>query len=631
MYNKFYIQLTIFLASFLSLTDAYSSKDTVVDSLKALLQHELPAKSRVMILSELGREYIFIDIFQAFDYARQSLELADSINYTLGKAHALRTLGSALGENRNYMQGVKMLLDALEVFKQENDVIGVANCYLSLGLLHQKGGAFDKSRQYELLAMDLYRQENNQERLGAILNNISRSHTELGNYDSARYYITEAIKINKNRNLAVLSSNYRILAIIHRHLGDVDKAEEYLNTVVRISDSLEEKANSQALAESHLVLGDIMMGRSRYADAEVHLKKTISIAAAHGYLDLLKKAYYGLFNLLGQRRDYEQSRSMMKEFIKVTDSILHIEQENRLEMVQWYYQNSLQRSQVDMLQKEKFLSDEIISRQRISIILLVVTIALAGLLIFVVVRNGNRQKKLSEKLAEANSTKNKLFSIISHDFRSPINSILGASIFLKNHADKLSKDDLRRMSEDMHKSILNTMRFTENILTWARSQMAAIKPNPVNFNLKQVVENVLEILDDQAHEKGVNVNNMITRDYKAYADKNQIETVIRNLINNAIKFSAADDMIKVAASEKKELIEVTVVDSGVGMSEEMLDNLFRIDTRNSTRGTSGEIGTGLGLIICKEFVENNAGELSVESRLGEGSVFKFTIPSSTDQ
>ena len=629
MYNQFYILPVIILASFLSVTDTYSSNGSVIDSLKISLEQESSGEKRVMILSELGREYIFIDIYQAFEYARRSLELADSINYKLGRAHALRTLGSALGENRNYMQGVKMLLEALEVFKQENDVIGVANCYLSLGLLHQKGRAFDKSIQYELRALKLFRQQNNQERLGAILNNISRSHTELGSYDSARYYIEQAIKINKTRNEAVLASNYRILGIIYKHLGDLTRAEKYLNEVIRISTSLKEKANSQAFAESHLVLAEIMVSKGKSVEAEKHLKKVIDIAGTYGYLDLLKKAYYSLFNLLGKRQDYEQSRRMMKEFVKVADSILRIEQENRLEMVQWYYQNSLQRSQVDLLQKEKYLSDEIISRQRVSIILLVIAIGLAALLIFVVVKNGNRQKRLSEKLAEANSTKNKLFSIISHDFRSPVNSILGISIFLKNHADKLSKEELQRLFDDMHKSILNTLRFTENILTWARSQMAAIKSNPVSFDLKQVVENVMEILADQAREKGVTIENMVDRPRTVFADKYQIETVVRNLMNNAIKFSGSGSSVKVVAKEKDRFTQVMVVDSGVGMDETRLNKLFRIDTRNSTKGTLGEEGTGLGLIICKEFVENSGGELEVESRPGEGSVFKFTIPRST--
>ncbi|MBL6445640.1 tetratricopeptide repeat protein [Fulvivirga sp. 29W222] len=626
MYNKFYILPAILVAFLLSITSAYSSSGTVLDSLKTLLQKESSPEDRVIILSELGREYIFIDIFQAFKYAKQSLELADSIHYTLGRAHALRTLGSALGESRNYMQGVKMLLDALEIFKQENDVIGLANCYLSLGLIHQKGQAFDKSKQYELQALRLYTQENNQERLGAVLNNISRSHMKLGNYDSAKYYIEEAIKINRSRNQAVLSSNYRILAIIYVHFGDLPEAEKYLNMVIQISDSLQEKANTQALTESHLVLAEIMIDRKKYEEAETHLIKSIETAGAHGYLDLLKKAYYCRFNLLGMQHNFEGSRDMMNKFINVADSILHIEQKNRLGMVQWYYQNSLQRSQVDMLKKEKFLSDEIISRQRLSIILLIITIGLAGLLIFVAVRNSIKQKRLSEKLSQANSTKNKLFSIISHDFRSPINSILGASLFLKNHGDKLSKEDLRRIFDDMHKSILNTLRFTENILTWARSQMAAIKSTPVVFELNQVVDNVLEILADQAREKGVSIHNQLTQPHKVFADKNQIETVIRNLVSNAIKFSGSGDSIEVSAVEKGGLIEVAVEDSGVGISEEILDNLFRIDSRNSTKGTLGEVGTGLGLIICKEFVESNAGELQVESGVGEGSIFRFTVP-----
>ena len=603
-----------------------STHHDYLDSLENEFRYDRSPEELALTLADMGRSHIVIDINKTFALVHRALKLSDSLNYKLGRAHALRTLGSAMGETKNYTQGVQMLLEALEIFTAKKDRIGQANCYLSLGSLHRHGMDFNQALIYEKKAFKIYMEEGNAERLGVIYNNLGRTLSRMESYDSAIYYLKQAIKINEGANPLVLSSNYCNLGIVYRMENKKKEARYYLNKVMTLSDSLGAHANTRACAESHLILGDMAVEDNDYEQADLHFHQAISLARTRGHIDILHRSYSSLFDMLSTIGEYRKGSDVLKEFVALTDSILVLERKNRLEMVQWYYQNSVQKSQVNLLQHEQTLSEKIISRQKNSILLLMVVVISAILLIVVSVRNARRQKRLREKLEVANSTKNKLFSIISHDFRSPINTILGASTFLKNNVDKLSTGDLRILFTDMHKSILNTLKFTENILTWARSQMDVIKLNPVLTNMQDVINSALSVIGDRAKEKGINIDCHIDQGLHVMADKNQLETVLRNLINNAVKFSEAGDSVDIRASRNSNMVEVTVADTGVGMDEVMKSKLFRIDSKNSTKGTAGEIGTGLGLIICKEFVENNHGQLYVESEPGKGSRFIFTLP-----
>lgn len=232
------------------------------------------------------------------------------------------------------------------------------------------------------------------------------------------------------------------------------------------------------------------------------------------------------------------------------------------------------------------------------------------------------------QLKETNNSKDKFFSIISHDLRSPFTSIIGFAEVMLEDLDTLSKEEIKEFTGSIYKSSKNIQNLLENLLQWSRVQTGRIEFNPIKFNLNNLVNDVVALFQVNAARKKINLLNDFEKDYEIIADKFMIDTVLRNLVSNAIKFTKQGGEIKIDITEKdeEEHIEVSVSDNGVGMKEEIISKLFKIDEHVTTKGTEKEKGTGLGLILCKEFIEKHDGKIWAESTLAEGSKFKFTLP-----
>lgn len=229
-------------------------------------------------------------------------------------------------------------------------------------------------------------------------------------------------------------------------------------------------------------------------------------------------------------------------------------------------------------------------------------------------------------LENLNATKDKLFSIIAHDLRSPFNHILSFSELLLDEADSIETKDLEHYSNVINSSAKNTLVLLDNLLNWAKSQTGQLKVKPENQLLSNILQEIIELSKSSAENKNISLNYFDAQEIIVFADANMLKTILRNLISNAIKFTNPNGKIDIYALQKDNYIEISVSDNGVGMNEETQNKLFNMDTNETTPGTAEEKGSGLGLVLCKEFVEKHGGKIWVESELGKGSVFKFTLP-----
>ncbi len=237
-------------------------------------------------------------------------------------------------------------------------------------------------------------------------------------------------------------------------------------------------------------------------------------------------------------------------------------------------------------------------------------------------------KEKENQLNEAIATKDKFFSIIAHDLKGPFGVLLGLiDILLEDH-QKYDKEELDKIISVVDKSANSTFNLLENLLTWAQSQTGQIKFSPEKLYLNIVLFEAQSCLQQQAQNKNIQILEIVSDDEIVYADKNMITTVIRNLISNAIKFTNKNGSIVFEAKKQKEndFLEISVTDTGVGIPKDIIKDLFSVDRKYSTEGTENETGTGLGLILCKDFVEKHGGKIWIESVFGKGSSFKFTIP-----
>jgi signal transduction histidine kinase len=245
----------------------------------------------------------------------------------------------------------------------------------------------------------------------------------------------------------------------------------------------------------------------------------------------------------------------------------------------------------------------------------------------------------NEMLGKLNADKDKFFSIMAHDLRGPFTPLLGNAELLMMTADRLPPKDIKEMSATIYRSARNALGLLEGLLTWARLQMGRMEYQPLPLDLQDMVQQTVRVLREVAEAKGIRLLNQVSPDVGVYADGNMLNTVLRNLINNAFKFTPIGGQVTVSTQLRiknyelgvghEELspnyLEVSIADTGVGMSAETQQKLFKLDQYVTTVGTANEKGTGLGLIICREMITKCGGQIWVESEVGRGTVVKFTL------
>ena len=235
-------------------------------------------------------------------------------------------------------------------------------------------------------------------------------------------------------------------------------------------------------------------------------------------------------------------------------------------------------------------------------------------------------KKSEEELLQLNAMKDKFFSIVAHDLKSPFHGLLAISNILAEDHDKLGDDEVKDISSDIYKTTKNLYTLIEQLLDWAQLQTNRMECNIEKLELQKTVVNVLNLIAQNSGEKSIEIQNRITDNIIVLADGRMLNSIFSNLISNAIKFTKKGGKILISGNYKNNFVEICINDTGVGIEKEKIDKLFRIDQNYTSKGTEGEIGTGLGLILCREMVNRLGGDIWITSEKGKGSSFYFTLP-----
>ncbi len=235
-------------------------------------------------------------------------------------------------------------------------------------------------------------------------------------------------------------------------------------------------------------------------------------------------------------------------------------------------------------------------------------------------------EKQKEELSQLNTSKDKFFSIIAHDLRTPLTALLAYTRFAAESLHSFSQDDLQEMVDNLRSTCENLYELLENLLDWSRIQGGMMAYHPQLIDIKGVLLRNLTLFRPNARQKRIMFEGSIQEELFVYADEKMVDAVVRNLISNALKFTRAHGRVEVKVTQKESFLEVSVSDTGIGISKEDLPKLFRIDEKYRDSGTAGERGTGLGLILCKDLIEKSGGKIWVKSEVGKGTTFIFTLP-----
>lgn len=629
------------------LSPPVTAQSPVNDSLLAVLRsHTKNDTTRVNLLNQVSRAYFTIDAPTAARYGTEALRISDSLHYSKGKIWAWRNLALVENTKGHLDQQMQLTLNALKLAETLGDsyTLGVLNN--DVGNIFTELNTPRDALIYLKKALDIKLQRNEKAEIAKTLNNIGSAYISLKVPDSAMLFLEKAEKIKlalrDHRSLAYTYENMGIVAMLQHRYPDALRYHQLSASYYQ------EAGNLPGVVKSSLNLAEIqtMQGDLKEADKNLEKARLLNDTLGNAKNEMI---YYKIrYELDSARKDYAAAFDSYKEFSKRNIDFFNAEKGRLISRSQEKYESEKKQRENILLKKEQHMHLATIQQQRV-LVLSAAALFLALLLITVMVyrlykrqqelylelNNKNREVSMQNRiileqnatLENLNQVKDKIFSVISHDLRSPLAILEGLLFLLKD--EKIDAAQFRAYTDELWRDVKNTAYMMDNMLQWASNQMKGIGVKADDFDVTLLLNREFELLQTLARQKEVKLTHELNTCIMVYADPDMIRLVLRNLINNAIKFTPSGGEVLITATHNSEQAEITVKDNGTGIPVENQHRIFS-NIYYSTTGTQNEKGCGLGLHLSKDFIERNHGQIWFNSMPGIGSSFSFTVPLSDE-
>lgn len=575
----------------------------------------------ILILADRELNKYNIDAIYFIDRA---YDLANSSGKTDFLPEIYQLYGAYWKDFSDNYKSVQYLMKALKINENNKNKLGIARVYRDLGETYRAAQDFKKAHEVLFKAEKLLSEVPDTLLLASVYNRIAAVYFEEytnESYKKSIEYAQKSIELSrKSDTQGLIVNNYNILGAAYRDLEKYEIAVDYFKKALLIVESESDEYNIHLLydnlAETYLRMGKYELAID-YAKRSISISREKGIAFTRGFAhDIMAHAYKSIGK-------YKEALHHLYRSMYIKDSLFYLKKNQTISEIEAKYEHEKSRKE---LEQQKQI-------QQYQIIIFVVSLVfLFGLAVQFYFRHRALRSKnelisrQNSELEELNRTKDKFFSILAHDLKNPIGTYKNMAELLADNVDSFEEEERNELFELMKKSSRKLVELLENLLTWSRSQRGIIPYSPGEVDPRIIIEDTVNLLRLQAENKSINISMDIEEGLTVFADANMLTTILRNLISNAIKFTPNGGKIIVGLRDAVVSNEFFVSDTGMGMSPEIIGKLFRIDVNPSTLGTQKEKGTGLGLILCREFVEKHGGTIRVDSSKGAGSTFVFNIP-----
>lgn len=517
----------------------------------------------------------------------------------------------------------------------------LAQYYVNMGEIHFNIGHMEMALHFYDSATLTAREIEIQNKTALANTHIGRVYFNTNNLDTAAYFFSEAHnyyqKTGSKYNIANLLN---MLGMVSEKRGDFRQAIHQYRQALAINKEIE---NAFGLAQNHINLASCFKTTGNLNALKKELDQGIIYAKDVDVDPLLLRYYSYYIYYAEQSGQHEVAHEYFNAYIPLSRQINEKTQVNLSRLLIGLYTNKLAREAKlhnQQLQLTKLEAQRSDSQNKqlviISTLILLVLILIATLLINRIMTTRKLEKRVNErtrelrkneqKLIEISETKDRLYSIIAHDLKSPFNSLIGFSNLLHDEYDDFSEEERKQFIEIVRNNAEEIFALLENLLDWTRKSSHKLKFKPIRIDLHQIVKQSAQLQEKNAGMKKITIKNNIPKNTFVLADENMLMTIIRNLTSNAIKFTNENGEISFSISRADGFVACTVADNGIGMSQQTIDSLFDLTKNVKKKGTANEKGTGLGLMLCKDFIERNSGRFQIESRENVGSKFTFSLP-----
>ncbi|MCF8230675.1 MAG: tetratricopeptide repeat-containing sensor histidine kinase [Bacteroidales bacterium] len=580
---------------------------------------------------------------KALKYYLQSKQLAEKNGFKEIEMNTTRKIGNVYYYLNDHDKSSEHYYNSLSIAREIDNARGIALALNNIASNLQASGKLDEALENYKKALDIARQKSFVEVIGFISNNMGSIYMEKGDPESAHDYfnmgISYANKMNDYESLAIYYNN---IASVYLRKEQFDEAGQFYRKSYKYYDKI---GNKRGIANVYLNIANLKLKAEQQDSANFYLEKAHTINQKLNSLSITSSFYNTKHKYYMKVDSFEKALDLFKRHKKLEDSILSTDTKDKIASLNDLYAEEEQQTQYNKL-KEK--------QQELRLYFIIVVILAVIIISFVIYaffkqRNWNKRLKhqnirvktqqqelakkneelyeSQKKLKEVDKDRNQLFSIISHDLRSPFNSLLGFSEMLVEEV-RHGKDfeSIEMMSENIYKSSMQLFELIQNLLEWANSERGKIQFKPENVSMHKIADENVSLANHMAQQKGVNVINNIDRSIAVTADVNMLNTIMRNLIFNSVKFTSENGYVRISAEDLNNEVKVYIEDNGMGMSQEEKDRILYSEDTFSKEGTNKEKGAGLGLVLVKSFLSKHQGQLDIESTINQGTTFSFSIP-----
>ncbi|HEX9510270.1 MAG TPA: tetratricopeptide repeat-containing sensor histidine kinase [Puia sp.] len=603
----------------------------------------MPDTGVINNLDLLAHTFYGINADSSFFYGKKALEYSEKTHYAKGQSESWRLIGNGYQLIGDYTNMIACYYRALTIAERIGDPTLIGKANTCIALFYNEVGKYDEALAVLQKAARLSRDMKDSLQSAYVLASISDILFRQQQYGKALEYGQQALQIAKG-----LKNGYAA-AFLNNGIGAVLAVKglyrEALSHHLQSLDYYRQTGDKLGITETTALLANVYRALKNYGKALTYARQSLALATEIKGKREIKEAGKVLSDIYEAKRDYRAALLYFKLYRDYSDSLFNEETRKKtFELGARYEYERKEALLKEAAAKKDVLQQHIDRNHTLQISIAAVIILSLTIVAFVLSRSRkfnrqhnqllqiknqeiNRQKEEMEhqavQLLLNNQQKDKLFSIIAHDLRGPLNSLKRLMDLLKEKS--LSESEINAMMAELRRNVDYSSELVSNLLFWASSQLNGIVVTPVNLPVWQLTNDILALYIKQAAEKAITLKNEVQAGFTGYADKDMTQVILRNLLSNAIKFCRSGDVIVVRARLDGAFIEICVADTGIGIKEEMLDKIRRKESI-TTYGTANEKGTGLGMLLCREFTEENNGRFWIESEWGKGSRFYFTIP-----
>ncbi len=600
-----------FLIAFCSLAGAQSKIDSLKNELKIARD-----TNKVIILNNLSNEYKEVSTDTAMRYATEGLDMGRKIGFQRETARSYHLIGIIYRMQAKYIEALNFYEKSNEIYKELNYKPGIADCLNSKGILYKRLGQIDKALNFYLKSLNIYTEIGDTSRIADLSNNIGTIYQKKEILDTALIYYNTSLSMNKELgNINEIGNCYINIGEIYENQGIYDSTEYYYFESLKIFKELD---NKRSFIYSNLYLGNYYNHISEYQKALPYLIIAFNNAREVGMIAQVGEAATGLSESYSQLGQDKQELYYLKLSNRINDSINLAEMENSIELTEIYIE----------IEKENEIQDLNLKRQKLIRNFSMIAFVFALVLIFVVFRNYRMKNKANKLLAEMDQLKSRLFSNISHEFRSPLTLILGPIEEMLSKTEK--KPASRKTVKMMRRNANRLLNLINQMLDLSKLDAGSMKLELVEGDLIKSLKLIVLSFASLAEQKKIKfIYTFPEEKWTTCFDQDKLEKILNNLLSNAFKYTPNEGEVKCVVKMPdpgKNLVEISIQDTGKGIPTDQLDKIFDRFHQVEESYELETVGTGIGLSLTKELVNLLHGDIKVESDLGKGTSFIIRLP-----